>query len=77
MALIKESVMPQTYTVTFDDLDNEAFLEEIALRKGRPVPDGESCELGTHIAEMVRDLREYRDLCEAHRKSDVLFGGVL
>lgn len=61
-----------------DDLDFDAIQEEITHRQVRSrviapdsptiLPDGESNLAGAIVAEMVRDLREYRGLWTAERE---------
>ena len=60
-----------TMTLILDQLDYDAIQEEIAHRQARSraicpesptiLPDGESNLAGAIVAEMVRDLREYRE----------------
>lgn len=61
----------KTMKLTLDELDYAAIQEEISLRQvqGRTttLPDRNSCLAGSMIAEMVRDLREYRDLFQDRR----------
>ncbi len=55
-----------------DDLDYDAIQKEIALRQARSraiapnsptiLPDGDSNLAGAIVAEMCRDLNDYRDL---------------
>lgn len=55
-----------------DDLDYATIQKEIAYRQARSrrhypesptlVPDGESCLAGALLAEVIRDLNEYRGL---------------
>lgn len=62
-----------------DDLDYACIQQEIAHRQARSraiapgsptiLPEGESNLAGSIVAEMVRDLREYRDLMERGRKT--------
>lgn len=54
-----------------DEPDAAAVNEEFALRQkcrdadGQVLPDGESNRVGAMVAEMVRDLREYRSMYAA------------
>ncbi len=52
--------------LVLDELDYETVMEELASRKDRPLPetddtDGSNLE-GLMVAEIIRDLNEYRDL---------------
>ncbi len=59
-------------TLELDQLDFDTIQNEIAQRQSRSrridpdgptiLPDGESCLAGAVIAEVIRDLNEYRDL---------------
>jgi len=57
-------------TLELDELDYETIQTEITKRQlqtrwpdgGTVVPDGNSCLAGALIAEMIRDLDEYRAL---------------
>lgn len=63
--------------LTLDELDYTVIQEEIAYRQARSrlidpngptiLPDGESCLVGAILAEVVRDLREYRNIFESRR----------
>lgn len=48
-------------TMTLDQQDYETVRRELEFRRDRVEPDGDSCTVGTKIAEMIRDLDEYRD----------------
>lgn len=62
---------PRTITLVLDELDWDAIQSEFAKRQSRRdedgplLPDGESNLEGAMVAEIVRDLEEYRDLYEA------------
>ena len=52
--------------LVFDELDYDAIQNEIALRqKGNTIPDGESDVMAAVLADCIRDLEEYRVLCDA------------
>lgn len=57
-----------TFTVELDEDDLRDVLEEIQARidRGDALPDGESCERGAHLGEIVRDLVDYRAYWEAN-----------
>lgn len=65
--------MTRTITLVLDDLDYDAVQAEFARRQlcrdahGVILPDGESNLSGALVAEMIRDLRDYRDLFEAQQ----------
>ena len=54
--------MTTTRTIIFDDIDYATIQRVIAYRQRlkRPLPDGESDTFGATLAEIVRDLWEYR-----------------
>lgn len=51
--------------LVLDDDDYRDLMAELELRKGRELPEGESNDAGAHVGEIVRDLRDYRDLYDA------------
>jgi hypothetical protein len=61
--------MTHELKLILDDLDYADVMQEIKLRKdqGRPLPDGESSVDAAHIAEIVRDLWDYREMFDAQR----------
>lgn len=52
----------RSIVLVLDELDYKAIKDELKLRDARPLPGGESNKAGAKIAEMVRDIREYREL---------------
>jgi hypothetical protein len=63
----------RTMTLSLDEDDWEAIQAEIARRQAAShaaygetlLPEGDSCLAGALIAEMVRDLEDYRSLYNA------------
>lgn len=61
-----------TMTMRLDEDDFNVLTDEIRMRRGRPLPDGTSDRLGAIVAEVCRDLRDYRGEAEASvGKADV------
>jgi hypothetical protein len=69
--------MTRTLTLILDELDHITIQKEIAHRQARSraidpdgptiLPDGDSNLAGAIVAEIVRDLWEYRALWEVER----------
>lgn len=63
----------RTITLELDEDDWNAIQKEIAIRQSRRdkdgplLPDGESNMVGAMLAEVVRDLEEYRAAWEGER----------
>jgi hypothetical protein len=64
-------MVPRTITLVCDEDDWRDIQNEFAKRQaerdqhGQILPDGESNREAAMVAEMARDLREYRDLYKA------------
>jgi len=64
----------QRIELILDEDDAQAVNEEFARRQlcrdqnGVILPDGKSNLPGSMVAEMARDLNEYRALCESERE---------
>lgn len=51
--------------------DYRDWLAEVEIRKGRPLPDGDSNDEGAMVGEIIRDLHEYREISERRRRSEI------
>ena len=63
-------------TLELDEADFGTIQAELTLRQcrgrtrdGVVLPDSDSCLAGTMLAEVIRDLNEYRDLYAGDRES--------
>ncbi|MEQ8636879.1 hypothetical protein [Gimesia maris] len=61
--------MKRTITLEVDDIDFDTIQKEFTSRQAirRPLPDCESNLTGAMVAEIVRDLVEYREKWEDGR----------
>lgn len=48
--------------------DHRDFWAEMDIRANRPLPDGDSNTVGACVAEIIRDLWEYRALHDRERQ---------
>lgn len=56
---------PRRVELALDPDDFRDVMAELEFRRGRELPEGGSNDAGAHVAEIVRDLRDYRDMYDA------------
>ena len=57
----------KTITLTLDAEDHATITEELKLRRGRILPEGDSCYAGSALAECIREINEYRDIAASRK----------